>query len=117
MFEKPKLRIKSWAAVVFLAILGCGSGRGDLHGTISYKGKLLTTGSVQVVGSDGIPKGAEIQSDGSYQVRDILAGEVKIAVNSPDPGKVKFIPRKKNEAPPPKADRTGWFSIPEHYGD
>jgi hypothetical protein len=102
--------------VLLFIVLGCGPGRGDLTGTVSYQGKALKVGSVSVLGSDGIPKTDSIRDDGTFLVRDIPAGTIKIAVNSRDPAKSQPKTRKKG-APPPKADRTGWFPIPEKYSD
>src|SRR5262245_45386467 len=107
----PKERLHlPWLIGGFLlvAVIGCGPGRGDLGGKVSYQGKSLQFGSVTVLGSDGIPRGGLIQNDGSYLVEDIAAGPVKIAVTSPDPVKSQPKPRKKDSAPP-TPDRTGWF--------
>src|SRR5262245_21552451 len=103
-------------ALVLLIVLGCGSGNGDLGGKVAYQGKALKVGSVSVLGSDGIPKTDAIREDGTFLVRNIPAGPIKIAVNSPDPAKSQPKARKK-DAPLPKADRTGWFPIPDRYAD
>jgi hypothetical protein len=105
------------AGLLGAAVSGCGAGRGDLSGTVSFAGKPLAHGSVLVVGSDGIAKGSPIQSDGTFAVKDIPAGAVKIAVTSPQPEKIKVGMRKQGEAPPPKVDSTRWFRIPDKYGD
>jgi hypothetical protein len=99
-----------------LTVIGCGPGRGDLSGKITYQGKSLRSGSISVLDSEGVPKSGLIQDDGSYLVQDIGAGPIKIAVISPDPGQSQPRPRKK-DVPPPKVDRTGWFAIPEKYSD
>ena len=101
---------------VFLAtLLGCGGGRADLAGTVTYKGAAVKSGSVSVVGSDGLPKTAAIV-DGRYEVKGVPAGAVKLAVSSPDP--VKSRPRSRNkDEPPPKVSADGWFPIPDRYAD
>src|SRR5262245_15108237 len=106
-----RYRSFSWlvGGLLLAAGVGCGAGRGDLAGTVSYEGKPLRSGSVSVLGSDGLTKGALIQSDGTYRVQDIAGGPAKVAVLSPDPAKSQPRPRKK-EAAPPKVDRTGWFA-------
>jgi hypothetical protein len=70
---------------------GCGSGVGDVSGKVYYKGKIVTSGFVTMIGRDGIPKNSEIAEDGSYQIASVPIGEVKIAVSSPplDPTKAK----------------------------
>jgi hypothetical protein len=99
-----------------LLALGCGAARGDLAGKVTYKGKALRFGSVSVVGGDGIPITDSIREDGTYLVRDIPVGAIKIAVTSRDPAVSQPKARKKGEVLP-KGDRTGWFAIPEKYGD
>jgi hypothetical protein len=103
------------AAWLGMTLSGCGPGRGDLAGHVSYQGKALRSGSVSAVGSDGIPKASVILDDGSYQVPDLPAGPIKMAVTSPDP--VTSQPhQRKRDAPPTKVDRTGWVAIPDKYG-
>ena len=101
--------------LALLGLAGCGGGRGDLGGRVTYQGKDVESGSVTAVGSDGVPKTGFI-ADGRYEVKDLPAGAVKLAVSSPDPAKT---PRRSlRGAPPPvKGDRTGWFPLPEKYSD
>jgi hypothetical protein len=101
---------------ILLGVAGCGSGHGDLAGKITYQGKPVRSGSVGVLGQDGITRNSVILPDGSYQVPDIPAGPVKIAVTSPDPATVKPHPRKK-DLPIVKVDRSEWFPLPDSYGD
>jgi hypothetical protein len=96
--------------------LGCG-GKGDLSGTVSLDGKTLSSGSVLVLSSDGIPKSSPIEPDGSYHIKDIVSGTIKISVNSPDPGEIEHHPRKRDEPPPPPKDRSKWFPIHADYAD
>lgn len=106
----------SWlVAAVFLCISGCGSGTGRLHGIIKYQGKLVRQGSVQVVGSDGVPRPTTIQDDGSYAIENIPAGPIQIAVNSPNPKTIRVAPPKVGRYNPPIPDSTNWFAIPESY--
>jgi hypothetical protein len=104
-----------------LFVLGCGATQGDLAGTVSYQGKTLHTGSVQVLGNDGIARSSLILADGSYLIRNIPIGDIKVAVNSPaptdapPPGQRKQFP--KNDAAPAKAEQIDWFSIPQKYAD
>jgi hypothetical protein len=96
-------------------VVGCGRGRGDLQGTVTFQNKPVRFGSVQVLGSDGITKAGSINDDGTYVVEDILAGPIKIAVHSPDPGQIHVATRKGE--PPPKADRSKWFRLPDKFAD
>jgi hypothetical protein len=105
------------SVALLTGLAGCGAGKGDLSGTVRLRDKLVRSGSVLVVGSDGIPRSTLIQNDGSYSIPQIPAGEVKIAVNSP-------APQLMNDGPPDKygkkhrpADNPDWFPIHERYGD
>jgi len=107
---------KILGGVVFVALIGCGPGRGDLSGKVSFEGKPLKIGSVNVLGQDGLPKGAQISPDGTYKVADIQAGTVKIQVTSLDPASTQPAVRIPGSGTT-KADSSGWFPIPDHFGD
>ena len=93
--------------------MGCGPGRGDLSGKVSYKGTPVKFGSVLVEGSDGVSKQGAINPDGTYLVEAIVAGSVKVAVLSPEPTEKKM--RKLKEETAPKVDKTGWMLLPPMY--
>ena len=62
----------SWAILLVIAIVGCSSS-GDrptapVKGTVSYKGKTLTAGTVMFVPDSGPAATGEIQPDGSYEL-------------------------------------------------
>lgn len=104
-------------SIVFLLFLGgCGPGRGDLSGVVTYKGKPLASGYVNVEGSDGVIAGAEIRPDGGYEIKNLVAGPVRITVYSPNPAQPAVLARRPEDIPPPK-DASKWFPIPEHYSD
>jgi hypothetical protein len=109
--------VAAFALFVIATLTGCGPGRGDLSGKVYFEEKIVSSGSVIVGGSDGVPRSGEIAADGSYAVKDIAAGQVKITVHSPDPGAVKYIPRKDEDKPPPPKDRSKWFPLPDEYND
>ena len=104
------------------ALTGCGQGRGDLAGNVTYNGKPVVRGSVSVAPAGQPPKTVPIE-DGRYAVADVPAGAVKIAVHSPNPDESVVISRDPPAAKPKgkaKAakgpDPGGWFPIPEKYG-
>src|ERR1043165_6084052 len=104
-------------ASLALTLAGCGPSRGNLTGKVSYQGKTVRSGAVQVACSDGIHV-AKIEPDGTYLAKEIPVGIVKISVSSPNPAVSRQMPNRKGELPPPPAgDATGWFEIPEHYAD
>lgn len=100
--------------LVFSGLAGC-QGRGDVSGSVSHSGKTVWTGSVLAVGLDGIVKSSPIV-DGTFMIRDLPTGDVKFLVNSPDPGTIVVMARKKENLPPPQ-DRSRWFPVPAKYGD
>jgi hypothetical protein len=102
--------------LVVLLLIACGcAGRGDLKGTVSYQDKTVQVGTVQAAGYDGVPRFSPIK-DGSYEIKDLPAGGVRMTVSSPDPVQVGVGMRKQGEKPPPTT-RAGWFPIPEKYAD
>jgi hypothetical protein len=106
------------AALLTLAAVGC-AGRGDVSGKVSYKGKALVWGTVQFEGSDKLLKQANIQSDGTYFISGVAAGEAKVAVNSINPQSSDFQPLQREGAAPrkPRPEVKGWFPIPAEYQD
>ncbi|HYH64640.1 MAG TPA: hypothetical protein VD866_08100 [Urbifossiella sp.] len=121
-------------ALVLALATGCGGGTGSVSGTVTYKpnGKTLTSGSVMVLPSKGEAKYGAIGPDGTYQVNDVPAGPCKVTVSSPDPTEVTSrgppggeaatgrpnIPGREPAAKAAKAaPPTGWFAIPDKYGD
>ena len=109
-------RLPADAVLAALLIAGCGGGRGDLGGEVTYQGKPVSSGTVTAVGSDGVVKSGFI-ADGRYEVRDLPAGTVKLAVTSPDPGKAPPKSKKGEPGPMTRPDRTGWMPLPEKYAD
>jgi hypothetical protein len=103
------------AAVLALAA-GCG-GRGDVSGKVTYQGKPLVWGTVQFEGSDGLVKQGNINSDGTYSVREVATGEAQVAVSSINPKSSDFQPRQAEgrPPPPPRPEVKGWFPIPDKY--
>jgi hypothetical protein len=131
-------RLASGAALFgLLALAGCGGGTGELTGTVKSGAKIVASGSVTAVGSDGIPHGAVIGPDGRYTLAGLPLGEVKLLVSSPNPaaqgkgpgggpgGRNKEGRGKEGRQPPPteqppEADpeiAKKWFRISDDYGD
>lgn len=114
-------RKSAWSLILLSAAFGCGPGYGDLEGKVTLDDKPVRSGSVQAFGSDGLVKQSLIQDDGSYSIQKVIAGQVKIAVSSPDPDDMKLKRRDKG----PKVeqiteiviDRSKWFPVHTDYGD
>ena len=114
--RRHRLLLLTWSLLLLVA--GCGKGKGDLQGTVTFEGKKLAMGQVWVIGSDSLAYYGAIQDDGSYVVKDIPTGECKIAVNSGNPadtggGGRAGGSRLSNEKLP--GDPKRWFAIPEAY--
>jgi hypothetical protein len=117
------------ALLTSISLCGCGPSMGSLSGKVTYGGKELTTGTVLLLGSDGIPLTAAIGPDGSYRFDRAPVGPAQIGVSSPDPvvekqkidnwsagrGRVKGKEEKPKPAPARSAVGSGWFPIPAKY--
>ena len=119
--------------------LGCSPRQGDVHGQVKYQGKVVSQGSVVMVGDNRKPIVGRIETDGTYCVPGVPAGVVRIAVLSPRPGGALNSLRRGpvNEKGPAsfvskiraqtiqkdatgmtaKAERSRWFPLPKEYED
>jgi hypothetical protein len=106
------------ACTLLMLVVGCG-GKGDVSGQVSYKGKPLVFGTVQIEALDKTFKQGIINRDGSYLIEGVPVGEAKVAVNSPNPKSGDFQPlqREGRPPPPPRPEIPGWFPIPTEYQD
>lgn len=113
-----------------VAVVGCGGGTADVRGKVTYQSKPVVFGSVVMIGSDGMPKSGAIEPDGTYRVRGVKVGTVKVSVSSPTPP--GLVPARKNKASRDEEDERrpadagqpvspevakGWFPLPEKYAD
>jgi len=111
------------AAAVLLAA-GC-AGKGDLVGTVTYKGQKLRFGSVQVRGSDGVVRTGQIDAEGGYVVPGVPAGPATVAVTCQDPRQAEYTRSASRSGRAAQGSRVtqapgqrGNFSlIPEKYSD
>ena len=104
---------KSGLLLLFTA--GC-QGTGSVSGKVTFQGKPLVYGTVLLIGSDNASVQAEIQKDGQYSASGLAAGEVMIAVNSPNPkGVAVYAGWKDPNKKPPPFEVPGWFAIPPKY--
>ncbi|QEL15583.1 peptidase associated/transthyretin-like domain-containing protein [Limnoglobus roseus] len=125
--------VPKWVARLFTVIgltvfAGCGPSRTDVAGKVSYRGRPVVYGTVSVIGSDQITYYGAIQTDGSFAVRHVPVGAVRIGVYSPDPYFELPVPpnvKKQIEAARraqgveelPKPLKGQWFKIPPKYAD
>lgn len=74
-------------AVSFLAVLvvvaGCGPKgvvKVTVNGTVTYKGKALSSGIVTFNSDKGSYSAASVQADGSFIITDVAPGEISVGV-------------------------------------
>jgi hypothetical protein len=90
-------RVHTCLAVVLclalFALTGCG-GKGNVHGKVYFKDKPLSGGAVTFLVNKKTVGKSQILEDGSYDMRDVPAGEVTIVIipGSPIGGKAKTPP-------------------------
>lgn len=75
------------AAVLALALSGCGGRTGEVSGTVRFGGRPLSTGCVEFASQakPGVVVWSLIREDGGYEVADCPLGPVKIAVKTTAP--------------------------------
>jgi hypothetical protein len=73
-----------------LVCLGCGKGKGEVTGKVTYNGTPLTHGTVTIQDSDGAVQQSVIEGDGTYTVKDLATGEAKVSVRCRDPFEVEY---------------------------
>ncbi len=108
--------------VVSIGLLsGCGgdSGPATVHGKVTYQGKPLVCGMVNLVGPTGLTQGGAIELDGTFVVVNAPTGVVKVGVISDKPVPPSRYHKEGAGAPPPPpaVDPSKWFPIDAKYAD
>jgi hypothetical protein len=98
-----------------LALTGCRASVATVSGTVTYRGKPVTSGTVVFVGEDHrVSLPAPIQADGTYTARRVPVGSVKVVVDNPRPvfiGRSSGGPRPTVDDPEVTANR----EVAAHY--
>jgi hypothetical protein len=107
--------------VATLAVTGCGSGVGSVTGKVTYGGQPLPSGTVIFHAPDGRTGHSAIGQDGSYEIRDVPVGTVRVSVQShsriPD-GLSKAAMRDPDfKAPKTLPQGLRLVNIPQRYGN
>ena len=104
-------------AIGLTALAGCGPGRYDVNGKVTYNGAVLDKpdGQVIFVGPNGEQVAAPIGADGTYRASNVSAGANKVVVYYPNPKlkKPKSTKLKPGEPMPPVEPP---YLTPEKYG-
>ena len=118
-------RLAGAVLVLLLCVwaVGCGGRRGEVRGTVRYRGRPLTSGTVQFLAADGVPYAATISPDGSYALR-APAGPAKVIVSCLAVDRVPRLTRPGTTGPtavrgaaPPRPRSGGLSLIPARYAD
>jgi len=97
--------------VASLAAAGCGKPKATVSGKVLFKNAPLKGGTVTFVNDDGNTQGSPIAEDGSYTIRNIHPGEVKILVETASMKPVGDGGRHHYDAPKPpegQEDNSGY---------
>ncbi|MCZ2342783.1 MAG: carboxypeptidase-like regulatory domain-containing protein [Bacteroidales bacterium] len=91
----------------FAGCPGFGDSTGTLAGQVTSGGKPVLWGTVTVIGSDNRPRTATIRPDGTYEVRGLPPGPVRVAVQSANPNYRIGSAQQPRSATQPSPSRTG----------
>ena len=115
------LRVSQLAllAIVLTALGGCGNGKGTVSEKVSYQGSSLQYGTVQFVTPGGVMVG-EIDSSGTYTIKDAPTGLAKISVTCQDPEYANYMKKLSASARDPKIAKPDgkpedFYKIPGKY--
>jgi hypothetical protein len=108
-------------ALLCASIAGCGPGQGEVSGTVHYNGKPLPFGTIQFLGSDGVPRAAKIESDGTFSVQ-VPAGDARVIVSCVDEDRLnrftaQQVAGNRGRAAPPPGPAGNFSLIPLRYSD
>ena len=129
--EPTPVQYKVWGGVagfgLLLIIIGLfflSRPTGNVTGKVTFRGKPVYTGSVIIVGKDGVAAAGPIETDGTYVVQKAPVGEVTVGVISKNPvylHKISVMRSSRTPVPasalatPPNLDQRKWFPIPKEY--
>jgi hypothetical protein len=119
--RKRRVRVLPLVFLLFPMAIGCGGqGKAMVSGKVTHQGKSLPSGIVTFVPEAGPPQHAEIQSDGTYHMKNAPLGPVKIGVqpsSSQDTPQSPGRPRNPKEYGKLQAAMTEGGGIPPKYND
>lgn len=56
--------------------------RGEVSGTVRYKGQPVPAGTITLIGPDGSERKQDIAREGKYRIADLTPGEWKVAIET-----------------------------------
>jgi len=111
-------------ALSFAISSGCGRSKAEVKGKVTYKGKNLDGGSIQIQTTKGVVAG-DIQPDGTYSIKNVPVGLAKVAVAWTDEAAIQYnrdlakgMREKKAGQPIPQHDKPkDTLKTPAKYAD
>jgi hypothetical protein len=114
-------------APLVVLLCGCGPGKGDVEGEVTFNGKPIPWGRVTFLGQDGKRPAVSARIiNGRYKIKGCQAGPVKISVESFRAQKVdlskfgkmgKRVEENDPESIPPPEVAGKYLEIPKLYAD
>ena len=82
-----KRLVRVWFSFVALTfVLGCGSPTAIVTGTVTYKGKAVTSGIVVFINDAGMATlPANVRADGSFEIKRAALGRARVSFDNPAP--------------------------------
>ena len=100
----PRRLLLALAGLAAALAAGCGPALADVSGTVRYKGKVLSGGTIPFLGNDGTAYQAKIGPDGTYRVR-VRVGEARVLVSCVDEARmVEYLKKLSDSA---RGNKTG----------
>ncbi len=122
--KRPYTFVVMSMLIVIVGLFFLHRSSGVVTGKVTFRGKPVYTGSVIIVGKDGVAVAGPIETDGTYVVQKAPVGEVTVGVVSKDPvylHRVGLLRQSRTPVPasalnaPTGFERKKWFPIPKEY--
>lgn len=103
-------------AALVLGTVGCKTEKptASVSGTVKYRGKPLTAGSVNFLSAKGAGGQGLLDENGNYKIEGIDVDEYRVYLSAPVPG--QFAPGTKAPKEPPKFEVIPKYLQPESSG-
>jgi|SRR5579875_3896007 hypothetical protein len=103
---------------IFLFFVGCAKDHKDfrIKGTVSYQGKPLSSGVIRLHMANGRVAAARIRPDGSFEITDVIPGEVKVTIEE-DPAEIERRTMPLPQVPMKPAVMKSSVQVPAKYKD
>jgi hypothetical protein len=109
----PVRRLAAWLAPAGLLLLaGCGGGKGEINGEVTYQGEPVSLGRITFSSEVGKhPVASAYIIRGKYTIKDFPAGPVKIGIESFEPPRKEQLDEAR-KGPSPAEGMKSYRKIP-----